>query len=97
MLTSVRRWLAAPLIMIALILAAAVASAQEAGPVEFEADSVSVDQEQSVMTATGNVTVTNGGDILTADKLIYNQNTDIAQAYGNVVYRTAEGLSLIHI
>ena len=92
MLTSVRRWLAAPLIMIALILAAAVASAQEAGPVEFEADSVSVDQEQSVMTATGNVTVTNGGDILTADKLIYNQNTDIAQAYGNVVYRTAEGL-----
>ena len=60
-------------------------------PVDFEADTVTVDEEKSILIATGNVRLTQSGDILTADKIIYNRATDDARAIGNVIYLTTDG------
>ena len=60
-------------------------------PVDFEADTVTIDEEKSILIATGNVRLTQSGDILTADKIIYNRATDDARAIGNVIYLTTDG------
>ena len=75
-----------------IIIFAQPSLAQDAGDVEFEADSVTVDRDNGVLTATGNVEITRGVEKLTAEKVIYNQDTDVAQAIGNVIYKTADGL-----
>lgn len=74
-----------------LLLAPQYGFAQDTENVDFEADTVTVDRESGILTATGNVVITRGVEKLTAEKVIYNQNTDQAQALGNVVYNTAEG------
>lgn len=75
-----------------LITASQISYAQDTQEVDFEADTVTVDRDNGILTAIGNVEITRGGERLTADKVIYNQNTDEAQAVGNVIYNTAEGL-----
>jgi LPS-assembly protein len=64
--------------------------AQES-PVDFEADTVTVDEDKNVLIAKGNVRLTQAGDLLTADKIIYNRATDDARAIGNVIYLTSDG------
>ena len=86
-------WFAGTGVFVALIIISAQPSlAQDAGDVEFEADTVTVDRDNGVLTATGNVEITRGVEKLTAEKVIYNQDTDVAQAIGNVIYKTADGL-----
>ena len=46
--------------------------AQQDSSVEFEADSVSVNNQDGTMIATGNVRVNQQGDVLRADEVIYN-------------------------
>ena len=80
------------LVLCALIIGGQSASANEQNEaVDFEADTVTVDDAQSILIATGNVRVTQAGDVLTADRVIYNRATDEAHAIGSVVYLTADG------
>ena len=80
------------LAVLCLWLFAAQASAEQPEDVDFEADTVTVDRDDSILTATGNVVLVRGTERLTADKVVYNQNTDQAKAIGNVVYLTADGI-----
>ncbi len=66
--------------------------AQDDSPVDFEADSVTVSNERGVMIATGNVKVTQEGETLYADKIIYNRTNMAARAVGNVRIITKEGI-----
>ena len=68
------------------------AFAEQSDEVDFEADTVTVDRDDNILTATGNVVILRGIEKLTADKVIYNQLTDKANAIGNVVYLTADGI-----
>ena len=68
------------------------AFAQTSEEVDFEADTVTVNRDDNILTATGNVVIVRGIERLTADKVIYNQITDEANAIGNVIYLTADGI-----
>lgn len=79
--------------ILALTAAAAIALAAPAAaqvqpsedvPVLVSADNVSYDREAGVVTATGNVEISQGNRILLADKVTYNQNTGVVMASGNV-------------
>ena len=45
------------------------------------------------MIATGNVTITQQGDVLQADEVIYNPSTQSARAIGNVIITTTDGIT----
>ncbi len=66
----------------------AVASEEE---ISFEADSVTVSQEDGSMYATGNVVMSQAGLRLTADEVRYNRDSDSAVASGNVEFIDADG------
>lgn len=53
-------------------------------PVNLLADEMSFDQENSLVIAQGGVEISYGKRTLYADKVTYNQNTDIVQALGNI-------------
>ncbi|MDA0951874.1 MAG: putative LPS assembly protein LptD, partial [Proteobacteria bacterium] len=67
----------------------AVARAQEdnaaSDGVLMQADSLGYDQENGIVTASGNVEMANGGRILKADAVSYNERDDIVAASGNVI------------
>ena len=63
--------------------------------ISFEADTVSVNDEDGSMLAVGNVQMKQAGMTLTADEVRYNRDSDRAVANGNVVF--VDALSLIHI
>lgn len=65
--------------------------AQDASDVTFEADTITVEQENKLMVATGNVKVSQQGDELVADHLTYNELTGEARATGNVILTTKDG------
>jgi LPS-assembly protein len=67
---------------------------QKDAPVEFEADSISYDQQNSVVTATGHVYLNQNGTLLEADKLVYNQQDEHGVASGNVVLTRPDGVKL---
>ena len=71
------------------------AGAQDESDIAFEADTITVEQENGVMVATGNVKVTQQGDELAADKITYNQLTGEARATGNVRLTTKDGTTHI--
>ena len=71
-------------------LVTGIAHAQQE-PVGFEADRVTVNQDDNSLIADGNVILRQPGTTLSADKIIYNQQTDIAIAVGNVVLTDADG------
>ena len=60
--------------------------------VTFEADSITVEQENNMMSANGNVRVMQQGDMLEADLITYNQLTGIAKATGSVRIKTRDGI-----
>ena len=50
----------------------------------MQADEVSYDKDNDVVTATGRVEIQRAGQILLADKVVYNRTTDTATATGHV-------------
>lgn len=92
---------------LALILAAAPpARAAEPGPpeaapalpqpmVEFEADQLTYDERQEIITATGNVVVRRDGRTLTADTVIYNRATGVVEAEGRVLVDDGDGVRAV--
>ncbi|MEQ9683417.1 MAG: LptA/OstA family protein [Rhodospirillales bacterium] len=52
---------------------------------------MSFDQENGLVSAYGNVEITHGERTLLADKVTYNQNTDIVQAAGNITILEPSG------
>ena len=77
-------------LIIALFCLPQISLAQNS-EVQFEADTVSFNQDTESLLAEGNVILKQPGSTLTADKVIYNQKTDIANAIGNVVLTNADG------
>ena len=67
------------------------AGAQDSSDIAFEADTITVEQENGVMIATGNVKVTQQGDELIADQITYNQLTGEARATGSVRLTAKDG------
>ena len=59
--------------------------------ISFEADTVSVNDEDGSMLAVGNVQMKQAGMTLTADEVRYNRDSDRAVANGNVVLVDADG------
>ena len=59
--------------------------------ISFEADTVSVNDEDGSMLAVGNVQMKQAGMTLTADEVRYNRDDDRAVANGNVVFVDADG------
>ena len=64
----------------------------DTGEVVFEASEIEVNQEEGIILAEGNVLFDQGQYKLTADKVIYNQLTDVGNAYGNVVVTARDGV-----
>ena len=71
------------------------AIAQDGSDIAFEADTITVEQENGLMVATGNVKVTQQGDELIADQITYNQLTGEARATGSVRLTTKDGTTHI--
>ena len=63
----------------------------EAEPVDLQADDLQHNQDTQIITATGNVILTQAGRVLRADRVDYNLNTDQAEARGNVVLEDING------
>ncbi len=53
-------------------------------PVHLSADDISFDQENGLVTATGNVEIIHGERKLLADRIIYNQESDVVTASGDI-------------
>ena len=83
------------LVLFMIATVAIPAGAQDGSDIAFEADTITVEQENGVMIATGNVKVTQQGDELIADQITYNQLTGEARATGSVRLTTKDGTSHI--
>ena len=76
----------------AMVLTAAPSWAQDASaPVDFTANTVSSNAETGVMTAEGDVVITQGQMRLVADRVDYDRNQGKAVATGNVIFTDNEG------
>jgi LPS-assembly protein len=72
------------------------ASALDSEPfVEFTADQVTYDSENEIVTAIGRVRMSREGNYLAAERVIWNRNTGLVRAEGNVVVVNPEGDRLI--
>ncbi|MBU6235618.1 MAG: LPS assembly protein LptD, partial [Alphaproteobacteria bacterium] len=60
-------------------------------PVDYAADAVDYDQDNKIVTLTGNVELKQDGRTLQSDKVVYNLKDDIATAEGNVIITDANG------
>ena len=76
------------LVTATLVTAPVVASEQD---ISFEADSVTVNQDDGSMLAVGNVEMQQAGMTLTADEVRYNRDEDRAVASGDVTFNDADG------
>jgi LPS-assembly protein len=63
--------------------------------VQFKADTVTYDTSAEVVTASGKVRMSRGGNYLAADEVVWNRVTSEVRAIGNVVVLTPEGDRLI--
>ncbi len=83
------RYLVAVAIAAAAMAAATASCAQGIkgleAPVLLTADEVSYDQRLGMVTATGNVELSQGDRVLLAETITYNERTDTVTAQGNVV------------
>ncbi len=80
--------------MLALLLAARPGLAQftvggqtnadKNAPMVFQADSVAYDDHLALTIAKGHVEISQGGEVLLADTVSYNQRTDTVNASGHV-------------
>lgn len=60
-------------------------------PIEVDADALNYDKAKGRITASGNVVITCGPDVLHADRVLVNMETGNAYALGNVVLKRASG------
>ena len=60
-------------------------------PAMIEADKIRYNNTKKVAIAYGNVQITQGDKVLLADSLVYNQNTNIVKAKGNVSFLEQNG------
>lgn len=60
-------------------------------PVTFQADHVEYDRDNGLVTATGRVEAWQNDHVLLADKVVFDRNTNVAAAYGNVVLAEPDG------
>src|SRR5438876_7592354 len=85
--------------LLAALLAGVLAAAPQAGadlrfgnqkredrnaPIVFQADEVQYDDQLALTVAKGHVEISQGGDVLLADTVSYNQRTDTITASGHV-------------
>lgn len=63
--------------------------------VEFEADTLSYDENSEVITAAGNVLVYRNGQRLTADTVVYDRRTGSVEASGNVLVDDGSGTKAV--
>ena len=77
--------------LIGLCLTASSGIAQDGADVTFEADTITVEQGNNIMVATGNVRVTHKDELLEAQALEYNHLTGTAIAIGGVKLKTNDG------
>lgn len=61
----------------------------------FRADQIVYDQRTQIVTASGNVEVTQSGRTLTADRVTYNQQTDEVTAEGNIGLKDDESATVV--
>ena len=85
-----QRLLIAAFVAALAFFSTAPAMADEAD-ISFEADSVSVNQDDGSMLAVGNVQMKQAGMTLTADEVRYNREAGRAVANGNVTFVDADG------
>ena len=78
------------LFLVTVVLGAGPVMAVE-NDISFEADSVTVNQDDGSMLAVGNVEMKQAGMTLTADEVRYNRSEDRAVAKGNVTFVDADG------
>ncbi len=64
---------------------------QGAEPVDLDADSLVHDEDNQIITASGDVFLTQTGRILRADKIVYDLRTDKVEASGHVVINEPNG------
>jgi LPS-assembly protein len=94
-------WTALPLLL--LVPAAANAQPVPATPadppqqdlVSFNADQVSYDTENEVITASGAVRMSREGNYVAADRIVWDRRTGEVRAEGNVVVLNPEGDKLV--
>jgi LPS-assembly protein len=79
------------LLLVALPAAAQLPAAQGGSEALITADSVTYDEGLGIVTARGNVEISQGGRVLVADSISYNVNTDVVTASGNVALLEATG------
>jgi LPS-assembly protein len=60
-------------------------------PVTFTADAVEYDQDRGLVTASGHVEAWQNDRVVRADKIIFDRNTNVAAATGNVVLLEPDG------
>ena len=60
-------------------------------PVTFQADSVTYDKTEGLVTADGHVEAWQNDHVLRADRVTFDRNTNVAAAYGHVVIVEPEG------
>ena len=59
--------------------------------VKFTSDTIKVDEQNKIVTASGNVVIVNENMKIIADKVIYDQNLDKAVASGKVILTEQDG------
>ena len=59
--------------------------------VEFTSDTIKVDEQNKIVTASGNVVIKNDNREIFADKVVYDQNLDKAIATGKVILTEKDG------
>ncbi len=81
--------------LLLVIGAMSSAPAQEAAitddQIDFSADKIVYDQNTNVVTATGNVILTQNGNQLTADTVVYEVDSGEVRASGGIIIREATG------
>ena len=82
-------FIACLLLVTATLVTSPVAASEQ--DISFEADSVTVNQDDGSMLAVGNVEMQQAGMTLTADEVRYNRDEDRAVASGDVTFIDADG------
>ncbi len=63
----------------------------EGDPVDFAADTLTYDNDDDIVTATGDVRMTRASDRVRADRIVWNRRTGQVRAEGNVAVTSAGG------
>ena len=77
--------------LIGICLAASSGQAQDGTNLNFEADIITVEQDNNIMVAQGGIRITHENEVLEAQLLEYNRSSGIAKAIGEVKLKTKDG------